>query len=89
MLVDVSGSTYGDRDSSVTEAFAILEEFQVKKLMVNRYAGISLRNEQGEYFDVYDTDQGDEMLDKDEINFAEDGGAQLRMVQRCRRVPRH
>ena len=74
MLVDVSGSTYGDRDSFVTEALAILEEFQVKKLMVNRYAGISLRNEQGEYFDVYDTDQGDEMPDKDEINFAGDGG---------------
>jgi predicted metal-dependent peptidase len=74
MLVDVSGSTYGDRDSFVTEALAILEEFQVKKLMVNRYAGISLRNEQGEYFDVYDTDQGDEMPDKDEINFNGDGG---------------
>ena len=74
MLVDVSGSTAGDRDSFVTEALAILEEFQVKKLMVNRYAGISLRNEQGEYFDVYDTDQGDEMPDKDEINFAGSGG---------------
>ena len=74
MLVDVSGSTEGDRDSFVTEALAILEEFQVKKLMVNRYAGISLRNEQGEYFDVYDTDQGDEMPDKDEINFAGSGG---------------
>ena len=74
MLVDVSGSTYGDRDSFVTEALAILEEFQVKKLMVNRYAGISLRNEQGEYFDVYDSDQGDEMPDKDEINFNGDGG---------------
>jgi len=74
MLVDVSGSTYGDRDSFVTEALAILEEFQVKKLMVNRYAGIALRNEQGEYFDVYDSDQGDEMPDKDEINFNGDGG---------------
>ena len=74
MLVDVSGSTEGDRDSFITEALAILEEFQVKKLMVNRYAGVSLRNEKGEYFDVYDTDQGDEMPDKDEINFAGSGG---------------
>ena len=73
MLVDVSGSTEGDRDSFITEALAILEEFQVKKLMVNRYAGVSLRNEKGEYFDVYDTDQGDEMPDKDEINFAGSG----------------
>ena len=73
MLVDVSGSTEGDRDSFITEALAILEEFQVKKLMVNRYAGVALRNEQGEYFDVYDTDQGDEMPDKDEINFAGSG----------------
>ena len=73
MLVDVSDSTWGDRDSFITEALAILEEFQVKKLMVNRYAGVAYRNKQGEYFDVYDTDQGDEMPDKDEINFAGSG----------------
>ena len=41
--------------------------------MVNRYAGVAYRNKQGEYFDVYDTDQGDEMPDKDETNFAGSG----------------
>lgn len=74
MLVDVSGSTSGDRDSFITEAIAIMEEFQVQKLSVNRYAGIALRNQQGEYFDVWDSEQGDEMPEKEEINFSGTGG---------------
>ena len=74
ILNDVSGSTRWCRDEFITETMTLLEEFAVEKLWVGRYASNAFRNEQGEYFDLFDTTQGDCMPDKDTFPCHGSGG---------------
>ena len=77
MMVDVSGSTEHERDDYVTNAMDLFEQYQVEMLAVNRFASIALRNTKGEYWDIWDTTQGDDLPDKDEFPSAGTGGTEF------------
>ena len=77
MMVDVSGSTEHERDDYVTNAMDLFEQYQVEMLAVNRFASIALRNSKGEYWDTWDTTQGDDLPDKDEFPSAGTGGTEF------------
>ena len=77
MMVDVSGSTEHERDDYVTNAMDLFEQYQVEMLAVNRFASIALRNAKGEYWDIWDTTQGDDLPDKDEFPSAGTGGTEF------------
>ena len=77
MMVDVSCSTDHERDDYVTNAMDLFEQYQVEVLAVNRFSSMALRNAKGEYWETWDTTQGDSLPDKDEFPSAGSGGTRF------------
>ena len=55
----------------------LFEQYQVEVLAVNRFSSMALRNAKGEYWETWDTTQGDSLPDKDEFPSAGSGGTRF------------